>query len=129
MSLCPCGSNRNYDVCCGLYIDGNQKPLTPEDLMRSRYTAYSQAKVEYIAKTMRSPAADGFDLEGARHWASRVKWLRLSVHHAEIDMNKGFVEFSAFYQDGKKEQVIHEISEFHLIDGVWFYVNGVFPDA
>lgn len=36
----------------------NQKILsTPEELMRSRYTAYNQVNIDYIARTMRSPAA------------------------------------------------------------------------
>lgn len=122
--VCPCGSNKLYDDCCGLFIDGGKFPLTPEQLMRSRYTAYTKANVDYIAATMRSPAADGYDKQSAKAWAQSVEWDNLQVLNAKSVGMRGYVEFIANFWENKKHKQIHEKSEFHLIDGKWFYVRG-----
>src|SRR5262249_12642121 len=48
---CPCQSGQNLDQCCGPFIAGEAFPETAEQLMRSRYTAYTQANLGYIKKT------------------------------------------------------------------------------
>src|SRR5690348_3977805 len=108
MSLCPCCSNKKYSDCCGRFIDGQQFPATPEELMRSRYTAFTQANISYIVNTMKSPAADNFDDEEAKRWASRVKWEKLEVIEANSNSNKGSVEIIAYFIDDHEEQVVHE---------------------
>lgn len=126
MQQCPCGRKMDYQDCCGKYIEGGEIPAHPEALMRSRYTAYHQVNVDYIAETMKSPAADGFDPEGTRAWAKKVKWDKLEVVAASAEENIGYVEFKAYYTAKNKQHVLHEKSEFHLIDGRWYYVNGMY---
>lgn len=95
--------------------------------MRSRYTAYTLADIAYIKKTMRGKAAIGFDEVAARHWASSVFWLSLAVLQARphaTDTHIGYAEFIAKYLDKNTIRSIHEISEFHQIDGAWFYTDG-----
>ena len=70
MQHCPCGTGKKYLDCCGLFIRGHKRPTTPEALMRSRYSAYTQNRIEYIARTMKAPANHNFDMEAARQWAS-----------------------------------------------------------
>ena len=36
---CPCGSGKTYAACCKKIISGEKKAETPEELMRSRYSA------------------------------------------------------------------------------------------
>jgi SEC-C motif-containing protein len=124
MENCQCGTGRAYLNCCGKFISGDFQPTTPEELMRSRYTAYTQANIPYIAKTMRSPAADNFDGDNAYAWAKAVKWSRLEVLKISLNSSIGFVEFRAYFYENNQKRVIHENSEFHLIDGIWFYING-----
>ena len=50
---CPCGSGKPLSACCGPYLEGKEDPPTPEALMRSRYTAYTQGNLDYIEKTMK----------------------------------------------------------------------------
>lgn len=126
-SACPCGSAKLYYTCCGAYIGGLRVPETPEALMRSRYTAYTEANIAYIIQTMKSPAADGFDPSEAIAWAKSVKWLGLTVIKASQQATKGYVEFIARFEDQGAAQTLHELSEFHLIDGTWFYVSGKLP--
>ena len=51
MPHCSCGSGRDYVTCCQPYVEGRAHPETPEALMRSRYTAYTMADIDYIEKT------------------------------------------------------------------------------
>lgn len=125
MSLCPCGSEKAYENCCGLYIDNKQHPQTPEQLMRSRYSAYSLAKIDHIKNTMKGKALIGFNALEAQQWTEQVTWLGLEVIQAEpTTSDVGFVEFAARFRENNKIQVIHEVSEFHREEGFWFYVSG-----
>lgn len=45
---CYCGSAQNFAFCCLPFIEGKHKPTTAEQLMRSRYSAYCIAQVDYI---------------------------------------------------------------------------------
>src|SRR3990167_5827017 len=100
MKYCSCGSGKKYLDCCGRFIEGNIKPATPVELMRSRYTAYTQSNIEYIAQTMKAPANDGFDSDDARRWAQSVEWIKLEVIQTSIDGSKGYIEFIAFFKQG-----------------------------
>lgn len=124
---CACGSVKNYAECCGLYIDGHTLPETPEALMRSRYTAYTQANIDYIAKTMKGPALERFNAENAKTWANSVEWLQLKVVASSVDATKGSVEFLAYFKEGNRKFVMHELSDFQLEHGQWFYVDGKEP--
>lgn len=125
--ICPCGSNKEYLMCCGQYIEQHQLPATPEQLMRSRYTAYTKANIDYIRKTMQGRAALRFDHDSAKNRTEQVQWLKLEVLQSYIDSynkNRGFVEFKAYYRLATQEHCLHELSEFHLQDGQWSYVDG-----
>ncbi len=124
MQLCPCGSEKNYPECCGSFIEGQQKPPTPEALMRSRYTAYTQANMDYLAQTMKAPASNRFNPKSASVWAKQVKWLRLEIKMTDAQGTKGFVEFIAYFEEQGKIKTLHEKSEFHYENNTWYYVDG-----
>ena len=128
MSDCPCGSAKKYSECCGRFISGHQHPSTPEELMRSRYTAHTQANIDYIIHTMKSPAADGFDAKTAKEWAEQTKWIKLEVIHSSVSGTQGIVEFRAYFSLFDKTTVLHEISEFHQEQGRWYYIDGTTPE-
>lgn len=92
--------------------------------MRSRYTAYTQADIGYIARTMQGPAAKDFDPLEASNWAKQVKWLKLKIIRTSTTDDKGYVEFVARYIFQGKKHELHETSEFHWIDDRWFYIDG-----
>jgi SEC-C motif-containing protein len=125
---CPCGSSFDYLTCCGQYIEQHQVPLTPEALMRSRYSAYTRANMDYIQQTMRGKPALGFDANQVGKWAKKVWWLRLQVMNATmINDTQGYVEFVATYLEGAYLHQMHERSEFVYDQGRWFYVDGTQP--
>ena len=126
MPYCSCGSGSDYTNCCQPYLDGQASPKTPEALMRSRYTAYTMAKIDYIQKTQRGKAAEGFNALDVLAWSKRVRWIKLDVLNAKLkNPSKGYVEFIATFIDGSTSQSIHEKSEFIKKAGLWFYVDGV----
>jgi len=127
MAICPCGSHVSYEKCCGSFITGEELPKSPEQLMRARYTAFTQANVDYIVKTMRKDAVDDFNPENTRQWAQQVEWVGLEVLNAPPVTNKkqtATVEFIASYRQQGKLQNIREVSEFKYSKDRWYYTGG-----
>lgn len=129
MTLCSCGSNINYMDCCGRFISGKQLPTTPEALMRSRYTAYTQGNIGYITQTMTGPAAVNFNVNETKAWAQQITWIRLEVLNTAQDNIYGTVEFRAHYLLQHKNCIMHEVSEFECVDGKWYYTNSKFHET
>lgn len=130
MAFCPCGNKEEYALCCGKFIDHTNLPSTPEELMRSRYTAYTKGRIDYIEATQKDKAAEAFNPEETRRWAKRAKWLDLSILKAPPHSNQqGFVEFLARYSSSNKVHQIHERSEFQCVDGHWYYVASHHPEG
>src|SRR5437867_1720025 len=120
--MCPCGSNKISQDCCDLYISGKMIAPTAETLMRSRYSAYHLSNLDYIKDTMLPPAATGFDLKQAKKKAKQTQWTGLHVLKTWYDLlhpDRAYVEFIAHYKFNNNSFSLHEISEFHFINGKW----------
>lgn len=116
---CPCGSGRPYEDCCRPLHLGRRAAATPEELMRSRYSAFAAGDGDYLLQTW-DPTTRPADLrlDGDRSWAG------LEVLRAEGDQ----VEYRATSVVAGRRQVLHEISSFRQVLGRWVYVDGDFPD-
>jgi len=91
IELCPCGSNKTYPNCCGRYVDGNEPAPTAEALMRSRYTAYTLLREEYLRATWHhSTRPDSLEL--ATEPSS--KWLGLEVFRHECNHRRRIMPWS-----------------------------------
>ena len=51
MSNCACGSNLNFDACCGPVI-GGKLAETAEALLRARYTAFAMGNTDFLVETL-----------------------------------------------------------------------------
>lgn len=121
-TICPCGSNKQYTDCCGRYLDRNEIPATAEALMRSRYTAYTLLREDYLLATWH-PSTRPENLGLAAEASG--KWLGLQVKRNEqTDETHAVVEFVARHKVGGRAQRMHEMSRFVREDGRWFYVDG-----
>jgi SEC-C motif domain protein len=134
---CPCRARDEqpvaYAQCCqpwhvgwsqGVYAD------TPEQLMRSRYSAYAlavrnnpqgHAMLAYLHATWHvSTVPDGLEL-------SPIQWMGLQVLHAQASQDAGVVEFVAHYKESGKAHKMHEVSRFVRSDDAahWLYVDGL----
>ncbi|WP_422748142.1 YchJ family protein [Mycobacterium sp. WMMD1722] len=118
--LCPCGSGTSFGSCCGPLIRGERQADTPEELMRSRYSAYAAGDLEYVWRTWH-PRTRPDQLS-----PDDVVWTGLQVVEASGDE----VEFVAQYRDGRRSGqlatggTLHERSRFAVRARRWFYVDG-----
>lgn len=121
---CPCGSDRVYAVCCGVYHDGASEAPDAEALMRSRYAAFAMRRPEYLWKTLHPDHPDRMEAEPValarlRRSAESHRYTGLTIldraapdgdgiarvlFHARV-FSKGrdvsFVECSDFAHDGR----------------------------
>jgi SEC-C motif-containing protein len=122
---CPCDSAKDFKNCCGPLIEGERIAETPEELMRSRYSAFATRKMTYIQETTDPQTILNFDMKANEDWAMTSKFLKLEVLKTSQEGNKGMVEFRATFQNGDQEpQVHHEISKFRKQAGIWFFREG-----
>lgn len=120
---CPCG-NKDYAACCGRFIERGELPQTAEELMRSRYSAYTLRDDVYLKSTWHASTRP----DDAVAQDEDVKWLELEVRRHVPDGDAATVEFVARYKLGGRAHRLHEISRFVREDGRWFYVDGSFPE-
>ena len=131
MTACPCGSGDTDANCCLKYISGNEWPKTAAQLMRSRYTAFTLANVDYLNNTQDPETRSDQNPEDLKDWAKSVTWLGLEVlrtSRGKAEDQKGVVEFIARFKDDQGPQQIHEVSQFRRIAGRWMYSTGSHHD-
>ncbi len=119
---CPCGSDNDYAHCCSHYIDTDELPEHPEQLMRSRYTAYVLNNTEYLKKTWHKlTRPNQLQLDSDANWLS----LKIIDHQNNPqDGNEGWVEFIAKFKNNGRAQSLHERSRFLRENNQWFYIDG-----
>ncbi|WP_438863029.1 YchJ family protein [Neptunicella sp.] len=124
MLNCYCGNTLSYQLCCAKYISGTEHPKTPEQLMRSRYSAYVAGEFDYIHQTYSEQHTDIPSSEEIRHSAQDTTWLQLTIESSNMVMNNGEVEFRALYQQQGTLYQLHEHSYFITEKGQWRYLRG-----
>ena len=90
------------------------KILTPKELMISRYQAFADMNWQYLVDTSLHQTLQ--DLENPYP----IEWLKLDV----LSDYDNIVEFKAYFREDEKLKVLHEKSNFTLVDGVWKYNDG-----
>jgi SEC-C motif-containing protein len=120
-AMCPCGSDRALEACCGRF-HGGEPPPDAERLMRSRYSAFVLGLEAYLLATWH-PATRPADLQ--LDAPPKPHWLGLTIKsHQPIDATHATVEFVARYKLNGRAFRLHEVSQFEQMDGRWFYVDG-----
>ncbi len=123
---CLCGANKDYAQCCGRFLDGGELAKTPEQLMRSRFSAYALGGYgQYLLATWFPATARGLTAQSLSERS--VDWQKLEIVAKSQSGDDGMVEFNAYFKDGNENdalEVMHEISEFKRINGRWLYVGG-----
>lgn len=127
---CPCGLELTFAQCCQPLITATKLANSPEQLMRSRYSAYATNNAEYIYLTYASSSRLEQSIADIEQSAIQTKWLKLVVHSASEfqtssnNNDSAQVMFSAFYQHLGKIWQMQENSNFIIEDSVWRYVDG-----
>ena len=124
--ICPCGQTgaRSKSLllaeCCGRYLDAGEVAPDAQALMRSRYSAFVLARLDYLRATWHPDTcpADPAPVNG-------TKWLGLQVRdHRVLDATHAEVEFVARYRVAGRAVRLHERSRFVNDQGRWLYVDG-----
>ena len=123
---CPCGQTnargrpQTFGECCAPLLAGDAVAGTAQQLMRSRYTAYTLGDMAYVANTWHASTRPA-DLMPE----PLTQWLGLEVksHHTEGDTAE--VSFVARYRVAGKGQRMTERSCFVREGGQWWYVDAL----
>ena len=131
MKSCICGKSKPFSKCCDRFLSGKENAKTPEQLMRSRFSAYALGGYgEYLLSTWLSASAS--DLSVSDLSEKTVYWQRLEVISSSQTGDNGVVDFKAWFSKSPATdddlEVMHEVSEFIRIQSRWFYVGGVLSD-
>jgi SEC-C motif-containing protein len=124
---CPCGAAADYAACCEPIIKGARPAVTAEELMRARYTAYTQVEVDFIQESLHPDARSDSDPAGARDWAENSTWHGLQVLNTEAGGpgdDAGKVEFIASYTYDGQDKQYREVAEFERVEGHWYFRGG-----
>jgi len=120
---CPCCSEKTYATCCKPLLQGKAKAKTAEQLMRSRYTAFSKKANDYLlaswAVKTRPQALDTDE--------TPINWIGLEILETEKGSEQddiGTVQFVASFIVSSRLCKLKEKSHFIKEDDSWFYVDG-----
>ena len=134
-AACPCGGGA-YGTCCGLLIAGEQLALTAEQLMRSRYSAFTlgASDPKAIDHLLRTHPETG-QTAAARRKALKdscrtIQWLSLKVLDCQNGgplEQHGTVTFEARWRDrDHREGMLRECSRFGRGEsGEWLYLEAL----
>ncbi|OCH04816.1 YchJ family protein [Aliivibrio fischeri] len=123
---CPCGTKKNYSVCCEPIHNNHLLAITPELLMRSRYSAHVKELVQYIIDTYH-PSCNAEEFREGIIDSVELDWRKLKVISSSLskeNANEGFVTFKATYSEDGQLHQLKECSRFVKEDGKWFYIDG-----
>jgi SEC-C motif-containing protein len=121
---CICGSQKLITHCCERFLSGRERAKTPEQLMRSRYSAYALGGYgQYLLDTWLPATSSGLLAEQLS--TRENQWVALTVLSKSQKADSAMVEFEAFYRDSSGvPQRLHEKSVFTRQRGRWIYVGG-----
>ena len=121
---CPCCSDKLFTDCCKPVIADHSNAKTAEQLMRSRYTAFTLADNKYLMDSWSlktRPKEIHAEEDG-------IQWITLEVEKCEkgnSDDQDGFVTFTARFLSSGNLCRLHEKSSFIKDGGLWYYLDGV----
>ena len=116
---CPCGSGLSFQACCGRCIELGVAAADPEQLIRSRYTAYVLKNARYLRNTWHPDTRP----EALSLAQDKTTWLGLEVLRSQTRFKQGLVEFTARFDEAGTVHEMHEISRFRKIKHRWFYLD------
>ncbi|NLS11435.1 YchJ family protein [Vibrio sp. SM6] len=130
VSFCSCGSNLSYSACCEVAHLDHAAVHTPEQLMRSRYSAHVLGLVDYVVATYH-PSCHADDNREAIADSINSDWRGLDVVKTEAGdtADEGFVSFNAYFAESGTVHCLSERSRFIRENGLWYYIDGTYSDT
>ena len=125
--LCPCGSQKNFALCCEPFLTSKACAPTAEALMRSRYCGFYSGHIDYLIATLHPSKREPDDSHNLKITCAKHDWLSLSIRDVEKGQpgdDRGTVEFIARYMVNQQLSQLHERSNFVRHDNRWYYLDG-----
>jgi len=107
-SLCPCKSGLEFSKCCKPIIEREKTPLDALELMRSRYSAYATKSIEYLLDTSCEVINRAKERVDIKAFTDGAYFQHLEI----VNSQEYIVEFKAYFIMDKKQQLLHEKSNF-----------------
>ncbi|MGU5654610.1 YchJ family protein [Aeromonas allosaccharophila] len=123
MNLCPCGSTLSLELCCGSLHSGAVAD-TPEQLMRSRYSAFVLGLGEYLVQSWHPAHLGGLTAAELSQTDTHWDGLEIIASQGGPQDETGMVEFKAWFLKGDERHCLHERSRFVRYQGRWVYTEG-----
>jgi SEC-C motif-containing protein len=123
--ICPCGSDLLLTLCCGRYHTGTPAP-SAEALMRSRYSAYALALIDYLVRSTLPAQQAGLDQDAIQTWSLGSTWLGLEVEQAQLiegEPQHAYITFTARWRDHTGEHSHRERSAFVCNNEHWYFID------
>ncbi|MEO9570287.1 MAG: YchJ family metal-binding protein [Polaribacter sp.] len=119
---CPCNTLKLYNDCCKKAHQNIHSVATAEILMRSRYSAFVMANIEYLQKSHHSSTRpSNIEIKEILTWTKSVEWVKLEV----LESSENYVEFKAYFYENGALNIIQENSFFEKENNHWVYKNGI----
>jgi len=119
---CPCNPSKLYIDCCKKAHQNIHSVSTAEALMRSRYSAFVMANIDYLQKSQHSATRpSNLEKKEILTWTKSVEWIKLDV----LEVTENTVEFKAFFYENNSLNVIHENSFFEKENNHWVYKSAL----
>lgn len=126
-SPCPCNSGDTFESCCAPRLMQIAPAKTAEQLMRSRYTAFSLGAVDYLIDTLAPERRSVNERRMLERELKQTSWVKLEILDTQAggtNDKTGIVEFNAYFEASGERGCLHERSNFRKEGERWFYVDG-----
>lgn len=116
---CECGSGKTYVGCCGrLHLGAPARDA--EELMRSRYCAFSRGDAAYLRRSWAAETRPpSLTLDPTQTWTG----LTILGHEA-TGPDAARVSFVATWRKGRRKGRLAETSRFRREGAGWVYLDG-----
>jgi SEC-C motif-containing protein len=119
---CPCHPSKLYENCCKKAHEDISSVVSPEVLMRSRYSAFVLANINYLQQSHHSSTRPSkLEKREILAWTKSVVWIKLEV----LKNTENTVEFKAYFRENGNLNFIHENSLFVKENGHWVYKSAL----
>ncbi|HEY7866729.1 MAG TPA: YchJ family protein [Psychromonas sp.] len=124
---CPCKSEKTYHQCCFPFHSKTLKPVTCEQLMRARFSAFVYQLGDYLYATYHPDYRGDLSVDVLSE--KTVDWKNLQILSTTSFSDSGYVEFKAWCLDQGKLACHHERSNFVKENNDWLYCDGlIYPE-
>lgn len=131
---CPCDSGSKFKKCCSLYLKGKEIE-NAERLLRTRYVAYVNNNIKFLWETSHPHSPRRLNDTWSKFEREHQLMRGLTFHELKIldedysKKNTAKIVFWVKVTEAGHDLSFVEESEFQLLEGKWYYFDGLRRNA